>query len=119
MIFRKSALDRLATPEELDELMRVTSPRTWLALFGLAVLLLAGIIWSALTSVTTTVSAEGVVAPPGREALVLLAPEQATRLRPGMTAHVTAPILINDAPLSVTGRVASIGRFPVEGPALI
>jgi hypothetical protein len=118
MIFRKSALERLATPEELDELMQVTSPRTWLALLALAVLLLAGIIWSALTSVTTTVNAQGVVASPGREALVFLTPEQASRLRPGMSARVTAPILINDAPLSVTGRVASVGRFPLGAPAL-
>jgi hypothetical protein len=118
MIFRKSALDRLATPEELDELMAVTSPRIWLALLALAVLLLAGIIWSALTFVTTTVDAHGVVAPPGRDALVFLAPRQASRLRPGMTAHVTGPILIDGAQLSVTGRVASVGRFPLGAPAL-
>lgn len=118
MIFRKSALDRLATPEDLDELMQVTTPRTWFALLALAVLLVAGILWSALTFVTTTVNAQGVVVPPGREALVFLAPEQASRLRPGMTAHVTAPILINGAQLSVTGRVASVGRFPLGATAL-
>ncbi|HEX6506166.1 MAG TPA: hypothetical protein VF221_00890 [Chloroflexota bacterium] len=98
--------------------MQVTTPRTWLALVAFGVLLLAGIVWSALTFVSTTVHAQGVVAPPGREAFVFLSPEQASRLRPGMTAHVTAPILINGAQLSVTGRVASVGRFPLGAPAL-
>ncbi|MEY4095680.1 MAG: hypothetical protein RLZZ53_2879, partial [Acidobacteriota bacterium] len=35
-IFRKVALDRLASPEQLDLLMEVTSPRSWIALVAVA-----------------------------------------------------------------------------------
>ena len=39
MIFRKVALERLSSPEQLDQLMQVTSPKGWLALAGLGALL--------------------------------------------------------------------------------
>ena len=39
-IFRKSALDRMASPEQLDALMRITSPRGWIALLTIGFLLL-------------------------------------------------------------------------------
>ena len=38
-MFRKVALDRLSSPEELDQLLRVTTSRSWLALLGLGGLL--------------------------------------------------------------------------------
>jgi hypothetical protein len=60
-IFRKSALDRLASPEQLDQLMQVTSPRAWIALAGLGLLLLMALLWGLLGSVSTTVAAQGVL----------------------------------------------------------
>jgi hypothetical protein len=44
-IFRKVALDRLSSPEQLDLLMRVTSPRSWLAFLGLAILVATAVYW--------------------------------------------------------------------------
>ena len=35
-IFRQAALDRLSSPEQLDRVMRVTDPKGWIALSGLA-----------------------------------------------------------------------------------
>jgi hypothetical protein len=39
-LFRKAALEKLSSPEELDQLMQITSPRGWLVL--VALLLLVG-----------------------------------------------------------------------------
>ena len=39
-IFRKVSLERLSSPEELDQLMRVSSLHAWLALGGMLLLLL-------------------------------------------------------------------------------
>jgi hypothetical protein len=44
-IFRKVALDRLSSPEQLDLLMRVTSPRSWLAFLGLTILVATAVYW--------------------------------------------------------------------------
>jgi len=44
-IFRKVALDRLSSPEQLDTLMRVITPKAWLALAPLVMLILGGAVW--------------------------------------------------------------------------
>lgn len=60
-IFRKVALERLSSPEQLDLLMQVTSPRAWIALTGLALLLTAAIVWGFIGTVPTKVQAQGVL----------------------------------------------------------
>ena len=54
-IFRKVALDRLSSPEQLDALMRVITPQAWLAFAPLAILIAAAIAWGWFGSVTTKV----------------------------------------------------------------
>ncbi len=48
-LFRQKSLDRISSPEELHDYMRVTSPRLWMIL-GAIVLLLAGFIVYASTA---------------------------------------------------------------------
>ncbi|THF77144.1 NHLP bacteriocin system secretion protein [Cohnella fermenti] len=64
-VFRKVSLDRLSSPEQLDTLMKVTSPRGWLALAALGLLLAAAIVWGFLGTVSTKVATEGVLIQPG------------------------------------------------------
>jgi HlyD family secretion protein len=45
-LFREVAINRLSSPEELDSLLQVTSPRGWLALAGIGVLILTAAVWS-------------------------------------------------------------------------
>lgn len=60
-LFRQTAVDRLTSPDQLDRLMRVTSPKGWVALLAVAALIVAGIAWSILGTLTTTVRAAGVL----------------------------------------------------------
>jgi hypothetical protein len=62
-IFRKEALDRLASPEQLDQLMQLTSPRGWIALAGLGLLLLAALVWGLVGWIPTTVKVDGFLLP--------------------------------------------------------
>lgn len=45
-IFRTKSLDRISSPEEIDEYMRVTSPSMWLVLGTVFLLLAAALLWS-------------------------------------------------------------------------
>ncbi len=63
-IFRKSALDRLSSPEELDSLMRVTSPKAWLALVAFGALVLTAIIWGICGTIPTKVVGQGILVHP-------------------------------------------------------
>lgn len=65
-IFRKVALERLSSPEQLDQLMQVTNPRGWLALAALVTLLLAAIVWGVMGSIPTEVVSNGILLRGGR-----------------------------------------------------
>jgi HlyD family secretion protein len=60
-IFRKAALDRLSSPEQLDRLMQVTDPRGWLALAGLCAIILFGAVWSVVGTIPTTIRGRGIL----------------------------------------------------------
>jgi hypothetical protein len=45
-VFRRAALERLSSPEQLDQLMQVTTPKGWLALLALCGLLVGAICWA-------------------------------------------------------------------------
>lgn len=47
-IFRKQALDRVSSPEELDKYLVVTRPGVWFALIAVIVLLVGVIVWGFL-----------------------------------------------------------------------
>jgi NHLM bacteriocin system secretion protein len=60
-LFRKVALDRLASPEQLDQLLKVTDPRGWVALAGLGVILGTAIVWGVLGRVPQNVTGMGIL----------------------------------------------------------
>src|SRR5262249_12483208 len=64
-IFRKVALERLSSPEQLDAVMQVTRPQSWIALAGLLLLLAAVVGWGFEGSIPTNVQAQGVLINPG------------------------------------------------------
>lgn len=61
MIFRKVALERLSSPEQLDQLLQVTDPKGWLALGALGLLLLTSVGWGILGSIPTEARGEGIL----------------------------------------------------------
>jgi HlyD family secretion protein len=61
VIFRKVALERLSSPEQLDQLMEVTSPKGWLALAGLGALLATALTWGVFGTIPTETAGEGIL----------------------------------------------------------
>lgn len=53
-IFRKDALDKVTSPEELDRYLTVTRPGVWFVLIALIVLLAGFFVWAALGHLSTT-----------------------------------------------------------------
>lgn len=60
-IFRESSLERLSTPDQLDRLVTITSPRAWVATSAIGILLAGVIAWGFLGSSHTVVEARGVL----------------------------------------------------------
>lgn len=60
-IFRKVSLERLSSPEQLDQLMQVTTPKGWFALISLIALLVIGVLWSIFGSIPDKVVGQGIL----------------------------------------------------------
>lgn len=59
--FRKSALEKLSTPEKLDQMIKVTGPKAWIALITITLILVTGITWSIWGNVKTKLNVVGVL----------------------------------------------------------
>ncbi len=64
-IFRQASLDRLSSPEQLDQLIEVTSPRAWIALAAIGGLLFAALLWGIFGSIPSKVMASCILIRPG------------------------------------------------------
>lgn len=60
-MFRKAALAKLSSPEQLDSLMQVTTPKGWIALTGVIVLMAAGLVWGIFGRTAERVSGAGIL----------------------------------------------------------
>lgn len=50
-IFRQKSIDRVSSPEQLNDYIRVTTPTVWLVLLALVILLLGMLTWSVFGTV--------------------------------------------------------------------
>ena len=101
-IFRKASIDRVSSPEQLDDYIKVSRPGVWLILIAVVVLLIGVCTWGVLGTLTTTRDAVTVVQ--GGEAICYVSIEDAKNLKPGMEVYV------DDS----TGSIQSVGSDPVE-----
>ncbi|WP_460001763.1 NHLP bacteriocin system secretion protein [Paradesulfitobacterium aromaticivorans] len=60
-IYRKVSLERLSSPEQLDSLMTVTSPRGWITLTAFGLIITAVIGWGIFGSLPTKIEAHGIL----------------------------------------------------------
>jgi len=60
-LFRKSAVEKLSSPEQLDVMMQVTSPKGWMALLGVSILLVFVVIWSVVGQIGIKVDGDGLL----------------------------------------------------------
>lgn len=60
-IFRKTALKKRTVPENLDELLQVNSPSTWLLFTAISLVIIGLLIWGFLGSITQNVTGFGII----------------------------------------------------------
>lgn len=60
-IFRKKSLDRIQSPENLNEYVRVTNPGVWMLLTAVIILLLGACVWGVFGHIETKMKVQTVV----------------------------------------------------------
>ena len=63
-LYRKSALERISSPDQLDKVLKVTSPMSWLALLGITLIVVVTVIWSIVGSIPMVISTKGIISSP-------------------------------------------------------
>lgn len=101
-IFRKSSIDRVNSPEQLNKYIRVTNPGIWLVLAAIVSLLVGVVIWGIFGTVENKVETGLLV--DGSSAVCYVSAKDALLLKPGMT--VTAE--------DKTSIIKSVASTPVQ-----
>ncbi|MDR0886990.1 MAG: NHLP bacteriocin system secretion protein [Clostridiales Family XIII bacterium] len=59
-LFRKSSLEKLSSPEQLDRMIVITSPSFWIAMLGVLVIFLSALTWSIFGRLPMKVNSQGI-----------------------------------------------------------
>lgn len=81
-LFRKKSLEKINSPESLNDYIRVSNPAVWLIIAAVIVLLAGAFIWGAFGHIDTTVSSYAVVE--NGEAVCYVAREDISSVEKGM-----------------------------------
>ncbi len=117
-LFRQVSLERLSSPEQLDQLMQIASPKRWIPIAAVGVALAAGIGWSILGRIPVTAVGASVLVHPadGSEQLMGLAyfdSRDANQIRVGMPVVLVPDITGGDRIGGVIGRIQDISASSV------
>lgn len=82
-IFRKKSLDRVSSPEQLNDYIKVATPGMWMVLLAIVIFLVGMIVWGALGKLETTV--RGAVVFDGANSAVYVSEESVAAIMPGQT----------------------------------
>lgn len=101
-LFRKTSIDRVNSPEQLNQYIRVARPGVWITLSAVVLLLAGVVIWGVFGTIETTVHTYALVE--NGKVVCYLEEEDAALVEDGM------PVLLDD----VSGRVLSVSAAPVQ-----
>ncbi len=116
-VFRKTALERAATPEQLNEYIRITNPRVWILLIGLLALLGGVAFWALFGSIPETAALDGIAYSkegPVDSVYAYVDMRTVRRLTVGMSAQISPDYAPRDEYGYISGRVSAIGEKRVS-----
>lgn len=89
-IFRQTSLDKLSSPERLEDYIRVSSPSVWLVLAAFFILTISIIVWSTVGNLPKMMTISGVIDTDGNVVCYVNADHMAGSLE-GHKAQITLP----------------------------
>ncbi len=103
-LFRKKSIDRVSSPEQLNEYIRVSNPGVWMVLTAIVILLVGVCVWGVLGHLDTTLSTVA-IAEDG-EMTVYVKEADIASIEKGMT------VMIGDTECEITD--ISVQPVPVD-----
>lgn len=85
-LFREKSLERISSPEELNDYLRVSTPNLWLTLVAVIVLLVGLLVWASVGKLETTIDAVAEIE--NNYVEVTLTGSDAEKIDEGMTIRI-------------------------------
>ena len=91
-LFRQESIERMQSPEKTDEYIRVSTPKAWILVISLSLVVTGVIVWGFIGSIPKTVSVSGVMVQEyDGDVLCLLPVDVAGQYLLGHESHITLP----------------------------
>ena len=111
-LFRKKSLDRISSPEQLNDYIRVSTPSVWLLLLAIVILLVGVCVWGIAGHLDTVLSAAA-VAQDGA-VVAYIREEDAESVREGMEVSIGdekgVVVSVDSQPIRVDGNFTEYMR---------
>ena len=117
-VFRKKSVERISSPEQLQDYMRVTTPGTWMVLAAVILLLAGLIISSALVNVESTIPGQATVMEDGTLLQIELPLSQKSLVSPGMVVRVSDREAKVDMIFQAEDALQVLAELPEDGEKL-
>ena len=120
-VFRAKAVDRLSSPEQINDYLHVTKPSVWIALIVVVVLLVGALLWSFMVSINSYAQGTATVED-GMMVITFENPEYAQEVQVGMSVDVGAShdtilsvgVLPDGAPVAHAETSLADGTYPAR-----
>ena len=111
-LFRKKAMARISSPEDLTSYLRVTNPSMWIVLAAVIALLVGLFAWSAVGTLETTADATAIVQ--NHTARIVAAGEDADSIQAGMPLRIVSEeYVIASVDYDEYGRATALAEVPL------
>lgn len=117
-VFRQKSVERISSPEQLQDYMRVTTPGIWMVLAAVILLLAGLILSSALVNVESKITEQGTVTEDGSMLDIMLPLSQKSLVAPGMLVRVADREAKIDMVFQAENEVEVIAMLPEDGVKL-
>ena len=85
-LFRKKSIERISSPEKLDDYLKVSTPSLWLVLIAIVSLLVGILVWASVSELETTIQAVGEIKDDVVE--IVLTGSDAEKVEAGMQVRI-------------------------------
>ena len=111
-LFRKKSLERISSPEQLNDYIKVSSPSVWLIISAMIIIAVAFSIWAFSGNITSEVSSTGVFQGSSQDNINSVVCYVDANYAPKISEGMTVRIYDKSKPMSayVNGKVTKISQ---------
>ena len=115
-LFRKEALDRLAAPENTDQIIIQPRLSLWIILLGLFILLVIAFIWATQITIYEEIGGDGIFINNSStlQATIYVPFEDGKKVFPGMEVQISPLTLEKDEFGFIEGKVSGVTDWPLS-----